>query len=145
MHSSNKNDITYKVIKLTNCETIIASLTSDNAHDIEIQNPLLMTVEPHESEFGERESLNLCRWIEPYTEQKYFTITKSTIVTTANASVGLSRYYEYFLKKLDDWQEKNHDLKSKSFVEDYTNNEYTDEDIYDELLDSIEVESKSIH
>ena len=145
MHSSNKNDITYKVIKLTNCETIIASLTSDNAHDIEIQNPLLMTVEPHESEFGERESLNLCRWIEPYTEQKYFTITKSTIVTTANASVGLSRYYEYFLKKLDDWQENIHSIKSKSFEKEYTNDEYTDEEIYDEILDSIEVESKSIH
>ena len=39
MHSSNKNDTSYKVIKLTNGETIIASLTSDNANDIEIQNP----------------------------------------------------------------------------------------------------------
>ena len=145
MHSSNKNDTTYKIIKLVNGETIIATLTSDDINEIEVQNPLLMNIIPHESEFGERESLNLSRWIEPYTEQKYFTITKSTIVTTANASVGLSNYYEYFLKKLDDWQENSHSIKSKSFAKEYTNDEYTDEVIYDEILDSIEVESKSIH
>jgi hypothetical protein len=139
MHSSNKNDTSYKVIKLTNSETIIASLTSDNANDIEIQNPLLMTIDIHMSELGERESLNLSRWIEPYTEQKYFTVNKSTIVTTAIVSEGLTRYYEYFIKKLDNWKEENN-TESKSFVE-----EYTDEEIYDEILDELETVSKSIH
>ena len=139
MHSSNKNDTTYKIIKLVNGETIIATLTSDDINEIEVQNPLLMNIIPHESEFGERESLNLSRWIEPYTEQKYFTVNKSTIVTTAIVSEGLTRYYEYFIKKLDNWKEENN-TESKSFVE-----EYTDEEIYDEILDSIEVESKSIH
>ena len=139
MHSSNKNDTTYKIIKLVNGETIIATLTSDDINEIEVQNPLLMNIIPHESEFGERESLNLCRWIEPYTEQKYFTITKSTIVTTAIVSEGLTRYYEYFIKKLDNWKEENNP-ESKSFVE-----EYTDEEIYDEILDELETVSKSIH
>jgi len=59
MHSSNKNDTTYKIIKLVNGETIIATLTSDDINEIEVQNPLLMNIIPHESEFGERESLNL--------------------------------------------------------------------------------------
>ena len=140
MNSSNKNDTTYKIIKLTNGENIIATLTSDNAHEIEVQNPLLMNIIPHESEFGERESLNLSRWIEPYTEQKYFTVNKSAIVTTVIVSEGLAKYYEYFIKKLDIWKEDNNITETKSFVEDYT-----DEEIYDEILDSIEVESKSIH
>tara|TARA_B110000967_G_C18408986_1_gene328278 strand:- start:102 stop:521 length:420 start_codon:yes stop_codon:yes gene_type:complete len=139
MHSSNKNDTTYKIIKLVNGETIIATLTSDDINEIEVQNPLLMNIIPHESEFGERESLNLCRWIEPYTEQKYFTVNKSTIVTTAIVSEGLTRYYEYFIKKLDNWKEENNP-ESKSFVE-----EYTDEEIYDEILDELETVSKSIH
>ena len=139
MHSSNKNDTTYKIIKLVNGETIIATLTSDDINEIEVQNPLLMNIIPHESEFGERESLNLCRWIEPYTEQKYFTVNKSTIVTTAIVSEGLTRYYEYFIKKLDNWKEENN-TESKSFVE-----EYTDEKIYDEILDELETVSKSIH
>ena len=139
MHSSNKNDTTYKIIKLVNGETIIATLTSDDINEIEVQNPLLMNIIPHESEFGERETLNLCRWIEPYTEQKYFTVNKSTIVTTAIVSEGLTRYYEYFIKKLDNWKEENNP-ESKSFVE-----EYTDEEIYDEILDELETVSKSIH
>ena len=139
MNSSNKNDTTYKIIKLTNGENIIATLTSDSSHEIEVQNPLLMNVIPHVSELGERESLNLSRWIEPYTEQKYFTVNKSAIVTTVIVSEGLAKYYEYFIKKLDNWKEENN-TESKSFVE-----EYTDEEIYDEILDELETVSKSIH
>tara|TARA_B100000780_G_C20934333_1_gene372515 strand:+ start:52 stop:474 length:423 start_codon:yes stop_codon:yes gene_type:complete len=140
MHSSIKNDTSYKIIKLTSGETIIATLTSDDADAIEVQNPLLMNISPHETEFGEQESLNLCRWIEPYTEQKYFSVTKSTIITTANVSEGLTRYYEYFIKKLENWKEDNIGKESKSYVE-----EYSKEEIYDEILDILDTESKSIH
>ena len=42
MHNSKINDVTYKVIKLINGETIIGVLTSDNDIDIEVQSPLLM-------------------------------------------------------------------------------------------------------
>jgi len=140
MNSSKKNDTSYKIIKLTNGENIIATLTSDSSHEIEVQNPLLMNVIPHESELGERESLNLSRWIEPYTEQKYFTVNKSAIVTTVIVSEGLAKYYEYFIKKLDIWKEDNNITETKSFVEDYTK-----EEIYEEILDILDTESKSIH
>jgi hypothetical protein len=142
MHNSKRNDISYKIIKLTNGEDIIASLTSNNADNIEIQDPLLMTVISQRTNFdrGENDSLNLSRWIEPYTEQKYFDIKKSTIVTMANVSIGLSRYYEYFIKKLKAWEEDERGSKTKSFDE-----EFTDEEIYDELLEELKVESKLIH
>tara|TARA_B110000902_G_scaffold259845_1_gene331826 strand:+ start:400 stop:819 length:420 start_codon:yes stop_codon:yes gene_type:complete len=139
MHNSKINDVTYKVIKLINGETIIGVLTSDNDIDIEVQSPLLMNIEYYRLEKSERESLNLSRWIEPYTEQKYFKIAKSAIITIASASFGLTKYYEHFQKKMELWEEDNI-AESKSFME-----EYTDEEIYDELLDSIEAESKSIH
>jgi hypothetical protein len=142
MHNSKRNDISYKIIKLTNGEDIIASLTSNNADNIEIQDPLLMTVISQRTNFdrGENDSLNLSRWIEPYTEQKYFDIKKSTIITMANVSIGLSRYYEYFIKKLKAWEEDERGSKTKSFDE-----EFTDEEIYDELLDELELDSKLIH
>ena len=142
MHNSKRNDISYKIIKLTNGEDIIASLTSNNADNIEIQDPLLMTVISQRTNFdrGENDSLNLSRWIEPYTEQKYFDIKKSTIVTMANVSFGLSRYYEYFIHKLKTWEEDERGSKTKSFDE-----EFTDEEIYDELLEELKVESKLIH
>ena len=142
MHNSKRNDISYKIIKLTNGEDIIASLTSDNTDNIEIQDPLLMTVISQRTNFdrGENDSLNLSRWIEPYTEQKYYDIKKSTIVTMANVSFGLSRYYEYFIHKLKTWEEDERGSKPKSF-----DKEFTDKEIYDELLEELEVESKLIH
>ena len=129
------NDVTYKVIKLSSGEDIVATLTSENESDIEIENPLLMSVYPEMTENGEHDSLNLSRWIQPYTEQNYFTLSKSTIVTTAVASPGLSRYYEYILLKIADWKQNN-----KETLEEISN-----EDVYEELLDEIETVSKSIH
>ena len=131
----NKNDTTYKVIKLSNGEDIIATLTSENEADIEIENPLLMSVFPQMTKNGELDSLNLSRWIQPYTEQSYFTLAKSTVVTTAVASPGLSRYYEYVLKRIEDWQNNNEE----------TLEDITDDDVYEDLLEELETESKSIH
>ena len=118
------NDTTYKVIKLSNGEDIIATLTSENEADIEIENPLLMSVFPQMTKNGELDSLNLSRWIQPYTEQNYFTLAKSTVVTTAVASPGLSRYYEYVLKRIEDWQNNNEE----------TLEDITDDDIYEDFL-----------
>ena len=131
----NKNDTTYKVIKLSNGEDIIATLTSENEADIEIENPLLMSVFPQMTKNGELDSLNLSRWIQPYTEQNYFTLAISTVVTTAVASPGLSRYYEYVLKRIEDWQNNNEE----------TLEDITDDDVYEDLLEELETESKSIH
>ena len=94
-----------------------------------------MSIFPQLTKEGELDSLNLSRWIQPYTEQNYFTLAKSAVVTTAVASPGLSRYYEYVLKRIEDWQHKN-----KETLEETTN-----DDIYDELLEELETESKYIH
>ena len=150
MHNSKKNDISYKVIKLTNGETIIASLVADNGKDIEIQNPLLMTIVTQRTgyERGDNDSLNLSRWIEPHTEQKYFKITKSSIVTTAVASIGLSSYYEYFLKKLHIWQDTNKEFEFETYEEEDYNEEDNYEDLVNSILDllnSIESNGKTIH
>ena len=142
MHNSKRNDTSYKVIKLTNGETIIASLVADNEKDIEIQNPLLMNIITQRTSYerGNNDSLDLSRWIEPYTEQKYFNIRKSTIITMANVSIGLIKYYEYFIMKISSWEEDEHLAESKLF-----NEEFTDEEIYDDLLDQLELDNKLIH
>ena len=134
------NQTVYKIVKFTNGEEIICEL-SDEAIDgeYEIGFPLKMQIVSQPTQKGSIDSLNLSRWIEPYTEQKYFKIAKSAIITIASASFGLTKYYEHFQKKMELWEEDNI-AESKSFME-----EYTDEEIYDELLDSIETESKSIH
>ena len=130
----------YKILKLSNGEDIIATIVSDNNDDVKINNPLLMSVIPHMTIKGQQDSLDLIPWMQPYCEEHDFTITKSTIVTYANVSPGLSKYYEYFLQKLEHWQKSISDKNESLFEEEYTNDE-----IYDELLDDLEITNKSIH
>jgi|TARA_R110002096_G_scaffold210434_1_gene397774 hypothetical protein len=141
------NNISYTVLKLSNGEDIICEVDFEQ-YDVkaelpqrvfEIQNPLLMihTKEKHLNEV--HEGLSLSRWVQPYTEQKYFSIPATSVVTSAEASPGLARYYEYVLKRIE--QDIKEMVKEKrKELENYTNDE-----IYDELLEETDTPSKSIH
>ena len=140
------NDISYTVLKLANGEDIICEVDFEQYNveaDLpqriyEIQNPLLITHTKEMSPEGIREGLSLSRWFQPFTEQKYFSIPATTVVTSAAASPGLSKYYEYVLKRIgDDYDEI---VTGEKELDDYTNDE-----IYDELLEEKESPSKLIH
>ena len=142
------NDISYTVLKLANGEDIICEVDFEQYNveaDLpqriyEIQNPLLITHTKEMSPEGIREGLNLSRWFQPFTEQKYFSIPATSVVTSAEASPGLAKYYEYVLKRISrDISEIVHELEQKK-LDDYTNDE-----IYDELLEEEESPSKLIH
>ena len=139
------NDISYTVLKFANGEEIICEVDYDQYNDVadplkrvyEIQNPLLMTHTREMSSQGLREGLSLSRWFQPFTEQKYFSISATSVVTSAEASPGLAKYYEYVLKRIgNEYEEINHEKE----LDDYTNDE-----IYDELLEEKESPSKLIH
>lgn len=140
------NDISYTVLKLANGEEIICEVDFeqyDDSKDLlkrvyEIQNPLLMTHTREMSPEGLREGLSLSRWFQPFTEQKYFSIPATSVVTSAEASPGLARYYEYVLKRIGD--EIDDIVTEEKELDDYTN-----DDIYDELLEAEESPSKLIH
>mgnify|MGYP000704495457 FL=1 len=140
------NDISYTVLKLANGEDIICEVDFEQYNveaDLpqriyEIQNPLLITHTKEMSPEGIREGLSLSRWFQPFTEQKYFSIPATTVVTSAAASPGLSKYYEYVLKRIgDDYDEI---VTGEKELDDYTNDE-----VYDELLEEEESPSKLIH
>ena len=67
------NQTVYKIVKFTNGEEIICEL-SDEAIDgeYEIGFPLKMQIVSQPTQKGSIDSLNLSRWIGPYTEQSYF-------------------------------------------------------------------------
>ena len=140
------NDVSYTVLKLANGEDIICEVdfeeynveTELTKRVYEIQNPLLITHTKEMSPEGVREGLSLSRWFQPFTEQKYFTIPATTVVTSAAASPGLSKYYEYVLKRIGD--EYDEIVTEEKDLDDYSN-----DDIYDELLDEYETPSKAIH
>ena len=140
------NDVSYTVLKLANGEDIICEVDFEQYNVkkeltkrvYEIQNPLLITHTKEMSPEGVREGLSLSRWFQPFTEQKYFSIPATTVVTSAAASPGLSKYYEYVLKRIgDDYDEI---VTNEKELDDYTNDE-----VYDELLEEEESPSKLIH
>ena len=140
------NDVSYTVLKLANGEDIICEVDFEQYNVkkeltkrvYEIQNPLLITHTKEMSPEGVREGLSLSRWFQPFTEQKYFSIPATTVVTSAAASPGLSKYYEYVLKRIgDDYDEI---VTGEKELDDYTNDE-----VYDELLEEEESPSKLIH
>ena len=140
------NDISYTVLKLANGEDIICEVDFEQYNvkaDLpqriyEIQNPLLITHTKEMSPEGIREGLSLSRWFQPFTEQKFFSIPAMSVITSAIASPGLARYYEYVLKRIQDDYDELMDTEKE--LDDYTN-----EEIYDEILDEIVTPNKSIH
>jgi len=126
------NEDTYKILKLISGENIICKLFEDDGK-YEISRPLLMNVHPKMTQKGMTESLELTRWVQPFTEQKSFAIDPKHVIIMFPASPGLSIFYESVIYKLEDNEEV-------SVVDNFK-----DEDIYDELLNELETDNKSIH
>ena len=123
---------TYKILKLISGESIICELSEDDGK-YEISRPLLMNVQRKETRTGMTESLELSRWVQPFTEQKSFAIDPKHVIIMLPASPGLSIFYEGVIYKLEDREEVS--------IED----DFKDDDIYDELLNELETDNKSIH
>ena len=130
------NTDTYKVIKLLNGEEIICQLGSGIVNDsYEVTHPLKMQIQSQITKQGVVESLNLSRWIGPYTAQSFFNIKTSHVLTIADATEGLCRYYDHVLKEIS----KADSPRSKKLLDDID-----DEEVYDDLLEEIETD-KTIH
>ena len=132
----NTTEATYKVLKLLNGEELICELGDNVINDsYEITHPLKMQVESRLTKQGPVDSLNLSRWIGPYTEQSLFSIKMSHVLTVADASEGLSRYYEHVLREIT----RVDAPKYRKSLDDVTN-----EEVYDDLLADLETED-TIH
>ena len=130
------NTDSYKVLKLSNGEMVVCELNGHDDKMYDIMNPLKMDVVPIQSRSGIGETLNLTPWLQHFTDQKYFNIDKSHCILIADASVGLSKYYEYVMLRIDaDW-----DGTDNLIPEDTS-----DEEVYDDLLREAKVDSKLIH
>ena len=68
--------------------------------------------------------------IDEYSEANSFDIPIGSVILLTDVGPGLSRYYEYVLRKIN--EDENIELT-------------TDEEIYDELLEELDTESESIH
>ena len=127
------NNSQYKIVKLTSGENIICKLVSEN-EKLKVSHPLRMDVVTHMTQKGMAESLNLSRWLQPFSDQKIYTINMDHVLLFANVSNGLERYYEHVLRRIEDL--------------DYTENqieEPKETDLLEEILEDIEPDSDTIH
>ena len=91
----------YSVIKLSNGEDLICRIVNNTDSDLVIQSPLKMETINKVTRGGVSESLSLTRWLQPFSDVTDYTIQKNSIIINVPASVGLSKYYEFVLKKID--------------------------------------------
>ena len=127
----------YKIVKLTNGEELICQMGDDvDNGEYKINFPLKMEVHSIITKEGPVDSLNLVRWIGPYTEQSFFSIKRDHVLLVADASEGLSRYYEHIIKEIKQLDTS----KKRSSLDDIN-----DEDVYDELLEDLETDNNTIH
>ena len=135
------NTDTYKVIKLLNGEEIICQLGDGIVNDsYEVTHPLKMQIQSQITKQGVVESLNLSRWIGPYTEQSFFNIKTSHVLTIADATEGLCRYYDHVMREIG----KADHPRSKNAAWTAGVDDVNEEEVYDDLLEEIETD-KTIH
>ena len=91
----------YQVIKLSNGENLICDVISDSDTTLNVKSPLKMDTLSKFTKSGVVESLSLVRWMQPYCDNEQFTLSKSNIILNSPVSIGLGKYYEFILKKMD--------------------------------------------
>ena len=130
----------YSVLKLSNGEDIICRIVDSSKEKVKIEDPLLLDVQQITDKQGKiKESVGLIRWIKPFTEEEEYFIEKNSIVITVPASIGLSKYYEHVLKRLD--KPVIRETLSDEIIEDDLD-QLTDDEIIELMED---VKTRTIH
>ena len=91
----------YQVIKLANGENLICDVISDSDTTLNVKSPLKMETLSKFTKSGVVESLSLVRWMQPYCDDEQFALSKNNIILNSPVSIGLGKYYEFILKKMD--------------------------------------------
>ena len=91
----------YQVIKLANGENRICDVISDSDTTMLVRSALKMETLSKITKSGVIESLSLVRWLQPFCDEDKFTLSKNTVILNSPVSIGLGKYYEFILKKMD--------------------------------------------
>ena len=132
------------MVKLSNGEDIICKVENELDSTLQISSPLKMETYSRTTSKGLVESLGLSRWVQPYSDEKEFTIQKTTVVLMTPVSVGLQKYYEYVIENMGAMREKISQPTDKE-LKVIEREEKNIEDLADELeeMEAILEKSKS--
>ena len=138
----------YSILKLSNGEDLICRVVNNTDSDIVIQSPLKMETINKVTASGISESLSLTRWLQPFSDVTDYTIQKNSIIINVPASVGLIKYYEWVLKKIDSIDFTN---PSESDIKKIENDEIKENEVRRRLdklkkdLAELEIDGETIH
>tara|TARA_B100000989_G_scaffold288754_1_gene259800 strand:+ start:63 stop:491 length:429 start_codon:yes stop_codon:yes gene_type:complete len=139
-----------KIIKLNNGDELVATISSTDGEFIKVENPLKINVYPKYRKNGQiEEAMAFSQWMK-LSENQIYDVVKNNVVAITESSVGLTKFYEYCVKKME--KQKLPELRQPSkeeldkieqeFVKKFLlreQNEDYDDDDFDEPT------SKTIH
>ena len=132
----------YQMVKLSNGEDIICKVENELDSTLQISSPLKMETYSRTTSKGLVESLGLSRWVQPYSDEKKFTIQKNTVVLMTPVSIGLQKYYEYVIENMGVMREKISEPTDKE-LKVIEREEKSIEDIADEIEEMSAILEKS--
>tara|TARA_B100000214_G_scaffold109461_1_gene77263 strand:- start:373 stop:792 length:420 start_codon:yes stop_codon:yes gene_type:complete len=132
----------YQMVKLSNGEDIICKVENELDSTLQISSPLKMETYSRTTSKGLVESLGLSRWVQPYSDEKKFTIQKNTVVLMTPVSIGLQKYYEYVVENMGVMREKISEPTDKE-LKVIEREEKSIEDIADEIEEMSAILEKS--
>ena len=132
----------YQMVKLSNGEDIICKVENELDSTLQISSPLKMETYSRTTSKGLVESLGLSRWVQPYSDEKKFTIQKTTVVLMTPVSVGLQKYYEYVIENMGALKEKISEPTDKE-LKVIEREEKSIEDLADEIEEMSAILEKS--
>ena len=138
------NDKNYSIVKLSNGDNIICNVINNFDNTIEVEAPLKLESHARLTKNGIAESLSLTRWMQPFCDEKKFILQKNSIIINVPASLGLSKYYEFILKKingLDMIEPSEKELKQIEVEEKNTE----EDDLLDKLIEKLPKGNVTIH
>ena len=94
----------YQVINLSNGENLICDVVSESDTRLNVKSPLKMETLSRVTKTGIVESLSLVRWMQPFCDSEQFELSKNNVILNSPVSIGLGKYYEFTLKKMDGLQ-----------------------------------------
>jgi|TARA_B110000285_G_scaffold209368_1_gene250294 hypothetical protein len=135
-----------QVIKLSNGENIICTISeSENSEQLKVTSPLKMDTFNKVTDKGVVESLGLSRWIQPYSDEPFFKIEKSSVVIMTPASAGLCKYYEYVVHNIENMVPSKKNIENSQPTQEELNM-IEEEEHYEELEEFLDMfESDTIH
>lgn len=94
-----------KILKLVSGEEIICNVVnnSDNSY-VSVIQPMKLNSYPRATSNGIEEALSLQRWIH-FAETDTYDVPKSQVIVLTEASYGLTKFYQYCVKKAN-WEEE---------------------------------------